>query len=455
MEPPSSSSCRSLRRRCPKRPRPEPGGHAFEQSLASPPDASEGSRPPPWWSRGTVLQSLHQGGGRLLQIPGYQDVLQIHWGRQYAVFRVREERTGTPCIIKRVQPGPYAAHATDSLRHEHEMLCGLDVPGVVRPLRLLEVTGDLALVLEDAGPFDLEQRLGQKPLELGSFLELAIQAADIALHLHQRNVIHRDINPSNLVVRPDTWRLTLIDFGTATRATGLVGASEGTLAYIAPEQTGRMNRLVDHRADLYSLGATFYEMLTGIPPFVSADPVELVHAHLARSPVPPEQLNPSIPRSSPASSSSCSPRCPRSVTRAPRPSPWICARPGVSGRTPAPSLPSRSPGMTGRVSSSSPAGSTGESTSWPGCAALSSGPARAPVRPSSSRAMRAPARPRSSTRCTGGSRARPGSSPASSIRSTATCPMPSWWRRWAGSFAACSRSHPPCASPGASACGTR
>jgi predicted ATPase/signal transduction histidine kinase len=232
----------------------------------------------------------------LLQIPGYHDFLPIHQGRQYTVFRVREESTGRLRIIKTVQPGPSSAHAIAALRHEHEMLRGLDIPGVVRPIRLEEGAGTLALVLEDAGPFDLEQHLGQKPLETELFLKLAVQIAGIVLSLHQRNVIHRDINPSNLVVQPDTWRLTMIDFGTATKAAGLVGESEGTLSYIAPEQTGRMNRLVDHRADLYSLGATLYEMVTGVPPFVSADPVELVHAHLARPPVPPDQLNLSIPR---------------------------------------------------------------------------------------------------------------------------------------------------------------
>ncbi|MCY1022511.1 ATP-binding sensor histidine kinase [Pyxidicoccus sp. MSG2] len=229
-------------------------------------------------------------------MPGYRDFLQIHQGRQYAVFRVREERSGEPRVIKQVQPGPYSAHATAALRHEHEMLRRLDVPGVVKPIELTEVEGILALVLEDAGPLDLERHLGQEPLATEPFLELATQVVDIVLHLHRCNVIHRDINPSNIVVRPDTRRLTLIDFGTATKATGLVGASEGTLSYIAPEQTGRMNRLVDLRADLYALGATFYEMLTGVPPFVSADPVELIHAHLARPPVPPDQLNPAVPK---------------------------------------------------------------------------------------------------------------------------------------------------------------
>jgi predicted ATPase/signal transduction histidine kinase len=207
-----------------------------------------------------------------------------------------EEGTSTPRVIKTVQPGPYSAHATATLRHEYETLRWLGLPGVVKPLKLEAEAGTLALVLEDAGPFDLEQHLGQKPLETKRFLTLAIQLTGIVLNLHQRNLIHRDINPSNVVVQPENWQLTLIDFGTATRATGVVGASEGTLAYIAPEQTGRMNRLVDHRADLYALGATLYEMLTGVPPFVSADPVELVHAHLARSPVPPNELNPSIPK---------------------------------------------------------------------------------------------------------------------------------------------------------------
>jgi hypothetical protein len=101
----------------------------------------------------------------LLQIPGYHDFLPIHQGRQYAVFRVREESTGSLRIIKWVQPGPHAAHATAALRHEHEMLRGLAIPGVVRPIKLEEVEGILALVLEDAGPFDLEQHLGQEPLK--------------------------------------------------------------------------------------------------------------------------------------------------------------------------------------------------------------------------------------------------------------------------------------------------
>ncbi|WP_224366223.1 sensor histidine kinase [Hyalangium versicolor] len=231
-----------------------------------------------------------------LQVPGYLDPLKIHEGRRYIVLRVREERSGAPRILKTVQPGPLAARAAAALRHEHRLLSGLDVPGVVKPLALQEVEGTPALVLEDAGPIDLEKHLGQKPLELDRFLELALQLISILRQLHRRNVLHLDINPSNLVLGPDGKRVTLIDFGTATKTAGFVGEAEGTLAYIAPEQTGRMNRLVDHRADLYSCGATLYELLTGVPPFISADPAEIIHAQLARPPLPPHQLNASIPR---------------------------------------------------------------------------------------------------------------------------------------------------------------
>jgi serine/threonine protein kinase len=170
-----------------------------------------------------------------LLLPGYQAWLKIHQGRQYIVFRVREERTGRTRIIKTVQPGPSATRAAALLRHEHRMLSGLELPGVVKPLELREVDEAPALVLEDAGPLDLEQSLGQRPLELDRFLELALQLVAILRSLHQQKVIHRDINPSNFVLRADLEQLTLIDFGTATRAAGLVGASEGTLSYIAPE----------------------------------------------------------------------------------------------------------------------------------------------------------------------------------------------------------------------------
>ncbi len=223
----------------------------------------------------------------------------LYRGRRYIVFRTSGGE-GPPRVVKTVRPGPLAASSAAMLRHEHEMLRELDLPGVVKPIALEEVAGIPALVLEDAGPQNLQEWLKREPLGIDAFLALALQLAEIVEGLHRQHVIHRDINPANFVVTDD-GHLTLVDFDISTKVAGLSqvagvpGKFQGTLPYIAPEQTGRMNRLVDHRADLYSLGATFYELLTGAPPFVSTDPVELVHAHLARPPVAPASINPAVP----------------------------------------------------------------------------------------------------------------------------------------------------------------
>jgi predicted ATPase/signal transduction histidine kinase len=195
---------------------------------------------------------------------------------------------------------PDGADAAAVLQREYDLLSHLDVPGVIRPLGLEQISGTPALLLEDAGPQNLKDWLRRRLLGVDVFLGLAIQLAETVTRIHGRNLIHRDINPFNIVIGPDQ-RATLIDFGTATTISacgpliGVVPELEGTLPYVSPEQTGRINRLVDQRADLYSLGATYYEMLTGAPPFPGTDPIELVHAHLAIAPIPPSSIDPAIP----------------------------------------------------------------------------------------------------------------------------------------------------------------
>jgi serine/threonine protein kinase len=138
-------------------------------------------------------------------------------------------------------------------------------------------------------------------LALADFLTLAIRVTDVLGQVHQQHIIHKDVNPANIVCNLATGQVKLIDFGIATllsRESPVFchpRVLEGTLAYMSPEQTGRMNRAVDYRTDFYSLGATFYELLTGQVPFPTTAPVELVHAHLARQPVPPHHLRPEIP----------------------------------------------------------------------------------------------------------------------------------------------------------------
>ncbi|PTL78248.1 ATP-binding sensor histidine kinase [Vitiosangium sp. GDMCC 1.1324] len=228
---------------------------------------------------------------------------EIHRGRRFIVSRVWRE-AGVSLVLKQARQGPLASSSLAMLHHELELLRELEalgIAGVVRPRALEDAAGVPALVLEDAGPHDLREWLRRNPVEPDTFLELALQLVEILGHLHRRHVLHRDLNPTNIIVSAGTRRLTLIDFDLATRVSGTAptssihGELESALPYIAPELTGRMDRLVDHRADLYSLGATFYELLTGQPPFTSTDPVELVHSHLARPPLPPALSNPKVP----------------------------------------------------------------------------------------------------------------------------------------------------------------
>jgi PAS domain S-box-containing protein len=223
---------------------------------------------------------------------------QISAGDRFGVFRA-EGAPGQPhVVLKMVRPGRREHRNEELLRHEWKLIRGLDLAGVERSIGLEEGADGPVLVLEDAGQETVADLVGGKPLETARFLELAISMAETIAEVHRRGIIHRDVCPANFVLGD---RPTLVDFETATttpaftQAPSLPGELEGTLAYIAPEQTGRMNRRVDRRADLYALGATFYEMLTGAPPFSCRDPLELLHAHAARRPHTPAVVNVRVP----------------------------------------------------------------------------------------------------------------------------------------------------------------
>jgi PAS domain S-box-containing protein len=188
----------------------------------------------------------------------------------------------------------------DHLTHEYELKDELDPEWAVRPLDLVRDAGRTMLVLEDAGgePFD---RLLGAPMELGRFLRLAIAVAFAVGKLHQRGLVHKDIKPANILLNEAIGEVRLTGFGIASRLTRERQSPHppetiaGTLAYMAPEQTGRMNRSIDSRSDLYALGVTFYQMLTGALPFTAADPMEWVHCHLARQPAAPSERLKDIP----------------------------------------------------------------------------------------------------------------------------------------------------------------
>jgi PAS domain S-box-containing protein len=188
----------------------------------------------------------------------------------------------------------------DRLTHEFELKDELDRSWAVCPLDLVRDTSRTMLVLEDGGSEPVDRLLGA-PMETGRFLHLAITSSLALSRLHQRGLVHKDIKPANLLVNAATGEVRLTGFGIASRLARERHSPDppetiaGTLAYMAPEQTGRMNRSIDSRSDLYALGVTFYQMLTGALPFTAADPMEWVHCHLAKRPVPPAERLKEIP----------------------------------------------------------------------------------------------------------------------------------------------------------------
>lgn len=182
------------------------------------------------------------------------------------------------------------------LEREYEIALHLDVPGVLHPIALDRVDGRTALVLEDFAGRPLAESIGP-PFNLAVFLRRAIDIATIVADIHDRGVVHRDIKPDNVLIEQTTGAMRLTGFGIASIGLESQGdlRVQGSLAYMAPEQTGRLHRVIDGRTDLYSLGVTLYQLLTGVLPFEAHDAPEWIYAHLARTPVPPSEILPELP----------------------------------------------------------------------------------------------------------------------------------------------------------------
>ncbi|MCC5669146.1 AAA family ATPase [Nostoc sp. CHAB 5784] len=186
-------------------------------------------------------------------------------------------------------------------KHEYEISKSLNLPGVIQVYGLENYENTIALVLEDIGGQNLKQFIDRSRLNIIDCLKLAIQLTDIIIDLHNQHIIHKDIKPQNIIINPKSKQVKITDFSIASRLSkenvmlSNPNFLKGTLAYMSPEQTGRMNRSIDYRTDFYSLGITFYEMLTSQLPFNFIDPLEIVHSHIAKQPLPPDHINSEIP----------------------------------------------------------------------------------------------------------------------------------------------------------------
>ncbi|MBD1821515.1 AAA family ATPase [Cyanobacteria bacterium FACHB-DQ100] len=234
-------------------------------------------------------------------LPGYQLNEKIYESTKTVVYRGYRSRDQHPVAIKFLKGQYPTSRELAIFRKQFTLSERLNLPGVVRSYCIENYGTALALVLEDFGAVSLKQYYEHHAPSLSEFLAIAIQVAQILAQLHQHNIIHKDIKPANLLINSETKQVKITDFSIATvlqaETQSLINPArlEGTLAYLSPEQTGRMNREIDYRTDFYSLGVTFYQLLTQRLPFESHDPLELVYCHLARQPISPTELNFDVP----------------------------------------------------------------------------------------------------------------------------------------------------------------
>lgn len=216
------------------------------------------------------------------------------------MWRVCDDGTARSVLAAAVASQEPRSPGIDRLTREYELKDDLKSAWAARPLELIRNRDQTMLLLEDPGGVPLDRRL-IGPMEIGQFLGLAIDIAAALSQVHHRGLIHKDVRPANILIDGFDGHVRLTGFGLASRlprerqAPGRPEIIAGTMAYMAPEQTGRMNRSIDSRSDLYALGVTFYQMLTGTLPFNASDPMEWIHCHLARQPLAPDERLIEIP----------------------------------------------------------------------------------------------------------------------------------------------------------------
>lgn len=235
-------------------------------------------------------------------IPGYILKDTIKQTGVLSVFRGIREKEQSNVIIKTTASEHPQPLEIARLKHEYEITQSLKGQfGIIESYELAPYDHQIALIMEDVEGISLSRLIRARTLDITTGLRIAINIAKCLQAIHSAHVIHKDIQPQNIIIQPDKKAIKIIDFGLSTRlereriSVKPPELMEGTLAYISPEQTGRMSREITYRSDFYSLGVVLYEIFTGQLPFNSSNPLELIHFHIAKDPIPPHEINQKIP----------------------------------------------------------------------------------------------------------------------------------------------------------------
>ncbi|KPA17494.1 multi-sensor signal transduction multi-kinase [Candidatus Magnetomorum sp. HK-1] len=239
----------------------------------------------------------------MINVIGYYDIEELYHSTDTIILRGKRQKNNESIILKILNKHFPSPIEIARFRHEYDILQNLQIRGVINVIAFEFHNNMPVLVLKDIeGSQYLKQILSECPSQIQTFLKISIQICEIIAQIHQRHIVHKDIKPNNFVFSQKLEQVFLIDFGISTRLTNeaqemkSANALQGTLAYISPEQTGRVNRSLDYRTDLYSLGVTFYELLSGQLPYEEIDPMGWVYAHIAKKTIPLYQRNPKIPK---------------------------------------------------------------------------------------------------------------------------------------------------------------
>ncbi|OEU80188.1 MAG: hypothetical protein BA872_10210 [Desulfobacterales bacterium C00003060] len=235
-------------------------------------------------------------------VPNYEIISKLYIGRRSTLFRAKRTKDSRKVVIKMHSSDFPSDYDIQRYQNEYEIGGQLVHDNIIKYYELIAHRHGLAIIVEDFDAIPLEAMIPRTGLDIMSFLRISTGLTRGLDVIHHNNIVHKDINCHNIVIDPKTQVAKYIDFEISSHLQREIcqilnpRETEGTLAYISPEQTGRMNKAMDYRADFYSLGITFYKMLTGVLPFGSGVPMELLHAHIAIQPQPPHVHNPDIPK---------------------------------------------------------------------------------------------------------------------------------------------------------------